>query len=69
MKKIVKITEAQLLKVIEQKTLLFEQENTPLYASHWETKFIKSIEILLKLGRRPDDLVKTIQIIANKKIN
>ena len=41
-------------------------EMSPTYREHWEHKFEKSAEILLKLGRTPDELTQKIGLIANK---
>jgi len=65
MKKIIRITESQFFNLIEQKKILFEQ-TSPTYINHWEQKFMKSVEILLELGHKPDELIKKIQIIESK---
>jgi len=67
MKKIIRITESQLFSVIDKKKNLIEQEMSSTYKEHWEHKFIKSTEVLLKLGHRPDELIEKIKIISNNK--
>jgi hypothetical protein len=64
MKKVIRITESQLLSVVDSKKLLMELETSPAYVEHWENKFAKSVEVLLKLGHSPDELVKKIQNLA-----
>lgn len=66
MKKIIRITESQLFKVVDEKKNLMELEESPTYINHWEHMFEKSTQILLKLGHDTDDLSKKIMEIANK---
>jgi hypothetical protein len=67
MKKIIRITESQLLNIVDKKKNLIEQEISSTYREHWEHKFMKSIEVLLKLGHKPDELIEKIKIISNNK--
>ena len=65
-RKVIKLDESQLLGII--KRIVIEEENTPrAYMDHWEHKFLKSIEILLDHGYQPDDLIKKIEMVVNKK--
>lgn len=64
MKKIIRITEAQLLNVVDSKKLLMELESSPTYIEHWVNKFEKSVEVLLKLGHSPDELVEKIEQLS-----
>jgi hypothetical protein len=66
MKKIIKITESQLFNLANKKKNLMELEMSPIYREHWERKFEKSAEILLKLGQSPSDLTKKIELIASE---
>lgn len=68
MKKIIKLTEQQINNVIKR-TIEEEDSNFgeyPALVHHWENKFERSIEILLKIGRNPDELIKKIQSIYEK---
>jgi hypothetical protein len=65
MKKLIKLNESQFFNLIDEKTKLMEQEY-PRYVEHWENKFEKSAEILIKAGHSPNDLIQKIKIIANK---
>lgn len=74
MKKVIKITEQQLDVVI--KRVIEEQEfssekDYPVFIQHWENKFMRSIEILIKIGRSPEYLINKIQEVYEKsnKIN
>jgi hypothetical protein len=71
MKKIIRITESQLLNVVDSKKLLIELETSPTYIEHWENKFQKSAEVLLKLGHSADELIKKIQdlTVGNKEVD
>lgn len=69
MKKVIKITEQQLDVVIER--VIEEQEfssekDYPVFIQHWENKFMRSIEILIKIGRSPEDLINKIQEVYEK---
>ena len=66
MKKIIRLTESQLFKVVDEKKTLIEMENSPTYINHWEHMFEKSAQILLKLGHSTDGLSKKIMEIADK---
>jgi hypothetical protein len=63
MKKIIRITENEFFKIIDSKKDLFEQESSPKYVEHWEGKFEKSAEILIKMGYDADNLKKRIDYI------
>jgi hypothetical protein len=64
MKKIIKLNESQLNVLIDN--IISEDGNVPrAYAEHWENKFEKSIDILLKIGYHPDELIKKIKIRTN----
>jgi hypothetical protein len=67
MKKIIRISESQLLNLASKKKTIMEMEMSPAYREHWEHKFEKSIEILLKLGHTPDELTEKISLIATKQ--
>lgn len=63
MKKI-KLNESQVSKLIDN--IISEEGNVPrAYVEHWESKFEKSIDILLKIGYHPDELIKKIKIRIN----
>jgi hypothetical protein len=72
MKKIIKITEQQLGTVIKRSIeekgniIELEEKDYPSFISHWENKFEKSVEILLKVGHTSDELIEKIKIIENK---
>jgi len=69
MKKVIKLTEQQINSVIK-KTIEEEEfihKEYPVFIQHWENKFERAVEILLKIGRTPDDLIKKIELINNKK--
>ncbi len=66
MKRIIRISESQLLNLASKKKTLMEMEMSPTYREHWENKFEKSTSILLKLGHTPDELIQKIELIANK---
>lgn len=66
MKKIIKLTEQQLNSVIKRS--ISEQDDYPMYMQHWESKFEKSVEILFKLGRSPEELIDKIQSIYKNNI-
>lgn len=72
MKKIVKLSESDLKEMIhnvieeqnDTKTSINELETSPTYREHWEHKFEKSAQILLKLGHSPDELSNKIRKIS-----
>jgi hypothetical protein len=67
MKKIIKLTEQQLNTIVN--SVINEEgdlQDYPVFVHHWEDKFEKSVEILLEIGRHPEDLIKKIQIIYEK---
>jgi len=66
MKKIIRLTESQFFKVVDEKKNLMELEDSPTYIDHWERMFEKSTKILLKLGHSTDGLSKKITEIADK---
>lgn len=66
MRKVVKLSESQLQRII--KKIVTEQYTTPrAYMNHWEHKFLKSVEILLDNGYQPNDLIKKIEMVVDKK--
>lgn len=64
MKKTIRITESQFFNLVDKKKNLIELEMSPAYREHWEHKFEKSVQILLKLGHSIDELMRKIQNIA-----
>ena len=65
MRKTIKLNENQLNVLIDN--IISEDGNVPrAYAEHWENKFEKSTEILLKIGYDPNELINKINIIINK---
>ena len=65
MKKIIKLNESQLNKLIDD--IITEEGNVPrAYVEHWEHQLVKSTEILLKIGFKPNDLIEKIKMIINK---
>jgi hypothetical protein len=68
MKKIIRLTEQQLNNVINR--VVDEEDNSlsdyPVFVHHWENKFEKSVEILLKMGHTTDDLMRKINEIHEK---
>jgi hypothetical protein len=72
MKKIIKITEQQLGTVIKRSIeekgsiIELEEKDYPSFMAHWENKFEKSVEILLKTGHSSDELIEKIKIIESK---
>jgi hypothetical protein len=68
MKKIIKINESQLNNLIDK--IINEDENVSrAYVEHWQHKFEKSTEVLLKIGYTTDDLERKIESIANNTHN
>ncbi len=67
MRKRIKITEQQFNNIIKRTIGESNVQNYPLFIEHWENKFCKSVEILLKLGNSPDDLIKKIKRISIEK--
>jgi hypothetical protein len=65
MKKRIKITEDQLTNIIISEQIK-DNNKYPAFTEHWESKFEKSAEILLKLGHHPDDLRNKIDKIFFK---
>lgn len=64
MKKTIKLNESQLNVLIDN--IINEEGHVPsAYVEHWESKFHKSVEILIKLGWRPNDLIDKIKSITN----
>ena len=67
MKKIIKLNESQLNELIDN--IINEEGNVPrAYVQHWESKFEKSVEILIKMGYSPNDLIHKINAITNNQI-
>jgi len=66
MKKIIKLTESQFFNLIADQNVILMEQEYPRYVEHWENKFEKSAEILIKAGHSPNDLIDKIKIIANK---
>jgi hypothetical protein len=66
MKRIIRISESQLLNLASKKKTLMEMEMSPTYIEHWEHKFEKSTSILLKLGHTPEELTQKIGEIATR---
>ena len=65
MKRTITLNEIQIEKLIDN--IINEEGNIPhAYVNHWENKFEKSVEILLKVGYHPNDLIDKIKIIINK---
>jgi len=65
MRKTIKLNENQLNVLIDN--IISEDGNVPrAYAEHWENKFERSVEILLKIGYDPNELINKIKIIINK---
>lgn len=68
MKKIIKLTEQQVNTIVN--SVISEEggdlQDYPVFVHHWEAKFEKSVEILLDIGRQPEDLIEKIQIIYEK---
>jgi hypothetical protein len=66
MKKIIKITEQQLTNIVKRTIDEGDVQDYPVFIEHWENKFHRAVEILLKLGRSSDELIEEIKIIENK---